>query len=267
MITAPRVSAFAEELVDWASNGPESELIVTVAWVTRQGAQHTGRHQRYRNEVLSLRIESSVGSAAVEPGQLVDDAVFACVGRTVRELIRHPVQAVRVAALDAVTQHARPLAGTSAVVPAGTSVEKSRARARLVVDLLPAPGDTTCVAVVGVVNSLLAELRERGYAYLPCDLKGGHTQWGEEILRETDAALAQADALLVSGMTLANGTFDALLKHARSTGSPLVVFAQTGSGIFPHLLGQGVSAVSAEPYPFFWLDGNDSRITLHRSTR
>ncbi len=264
MITAPSVSVFAEDLLAWASNGPESGLTVTVAWVTRQGARHIGRHRAYRNEVLSLRVEASVGSAAVEPGQLDDDEVFACVGRTVRELLRHPVLAVRVAVLDAVTQHARPVAGTAVIVPAGTSAEKSRARAGLVVDLVPRPRGEACVAVIGVVNSLLAELRERDIAYLPCDLKGGFTEWGEEIVQEADAALECASALLVSGMTLANGTFDRLLRHSRRAGIPLVVFAQTGSGIFPHLLDAGVTAVSAEPYPFFWLDGDDSLITLHR---
>jgi hypothetical protein len=55
-----------------------------------------------------------------------------------------------------------------------------------------------------------------------------------------------------------------LLEHARAHGKPLVMFAQTGSAILPHFLGAGVTAVSAEPYPFFWLDGGDSVLFRYR---
>ena len=40
------------------------------------------------------------------------------------------------------------------------------------------------------------------------------------------------------------------------------MFAQTGSAVLPRFLGAGVSAVCAEPYPFFWLDGGPG--TIHR---
>lgn len=63
-------------------------------------------------------------------------------------------------------------------------------------------------------------------------------------------------------MTLGNGTFQPLLDHAAATGKPLVMFAQTGSAVLPRFLGAGVSAVSAEPYPFFWLDGGPG--VIHR---
>ncbi|WAX82163.1 hypothetical protein [Streptomyces sp. KMM 9044] len=39
-------------------------------------------------------------------------------------------------------------------------------------------------------------------------------------------------------------------------------FAQTGSAVLPRFPGHGVSAVCAEPYPFFWLDGGPG--TVHR---
>lgn len=244
---------------------PEAGEPVSVAFVTRQGARHAGRHTGYRNEVISLRLHTSVGSAACEPGDVTDDEVFDCVGRPVVELLAHDVPAVRVAALDALLQRACPVAGVPVDLPAGSSVAKSRARARAVVDLLPPLPGCAQVAVIGVVNSLLAELRRRGLGYLPCDLKGGRTEWDEEVRRDTADAVAEADALLVSGMTLANGTFDSLLAEARRTGQPLVVFAQTGAGIFPHLLDHGVTAVSSEPWPFFWLGGELSRIRLHRA--
>ncbi|KUO19184.1 Rossmann-like domain-containing protein [Streptomyces dysideae] len=238
---------------------------IAVAFTTRQAVRHAGRGTSYRNEVLSLRLAEAVGSCAVEPGELPDSALDDCVGADVARLLEHPLLPVRVAALDAYLMHvgphtpengARPIA-----LPAGSSLEKSRARARSVVELLDLPAGAT-VLVVGVVNSLLEALRSRGLGYVPCDLKGGGTEWGEPVLGDALAAAGRCDALLVSGMTLGNGTFEPLREHALRHGKQLVMFAQTGSAVLPHFLGHGVSAVCAEPYPFFWLDGGPG--IIHR---
>jgi hypothetical protein len=177
---------------------------------------------------------------------------------------------VRVAALDAYLTHTTPHTPEHGAgpcpLPAGSSLEKSRARARAVVELLDLPPGAT-VLVVGVVNSLLEALRSRGLAYIPCDLKGGTTEWGEPVLTDALAAADRCDALLVSGMTLGNGTFDDFRRHARRHAKQLVMFAQTGSAILPRFLGHGVSAVCAEPYPFFWLDGGPGVVHRYRGGR
>ncbi|MFF1338467.1 Rossmann-like domain-containing protein [Streptomyces sp. NPDC058290] len=243
---------------------------IALAFTTAQAVRHHGRGSGYRNEVLSLRLDGAVGSCAVEPGALPATALDDCVGATVADLLDHSLLPVRMAALDAYLMHvcphtpdhgARPYA-----LPAGSSLHRSRARARAVVDLLPAAGPQR-VLVVGVVNSLLERLRERGTAYVPCDLKGGTTEWGEPVRTDALAELEHCDAMLASGMTLGNGTFQMLLDHATATGKPLVMFAQTGSAVLPRFLGAGVSAVSAEPYPFFWLDGGPGVIHRYGGTR
>ncbi|MDI3406507.1 Rossmann-like domain-containing protein [Streptomyces cavernicola] len=238
---------------------------VSVAFTTRQAVRHEGRSGGYRNEVLSLRLGEAVGSCAVEPGELSDGAVEECVGADVAQLLGHARLSVRVAALDAYLLRAlphRPEHGARPfALPAGGSLEKSRARARAVVDLVDAaPGAT--VLVVGVVNSLLEALRARGFSYVPCDLKGGTTEWGEPVTTDAGAGLERCDAVLASGMTLGNGSFEPLREHAQRHGKPLVMFAQTGSAVLPRLIGAGVSAVCAEPYPFFWLDGGPG--VIHR---
>ncbi|MFF8195314.1 Rossmann-like domain-containing protein [Streptomyces bobili] len=241
---------------------------IAVAFTTRQAVRHDGRGTGYRNEVLSLRLAEAVGSCAVEPGELPDSALDDCVGADVAHLLGHPLLPVRVAALDAyllhVTPHIPEHGAHPVPLPAGSSLEKSRARARAVVELLDLPAGAT-VLVVGVVNSLLEALRSRGLQYLPSDLKGGTTEWGEPVLTDALAAADRCDALLVSGMTLGNGTFEPLRRHAQTHGKQLVAFAQTGSAVLPRLLGHGVSAVCAEPYPFFWLDGGPG--TVHRYGR
>ncbi|MFI5529496.1 Rossmann-like domain-containing protein [Kitasatospora sp. NPDC051853] len=241
---------------------------VAVAFATSQAVRHDGRSGGYRNEVLSLRVGKAVGSCAVEPGQLPPLEEY--VGATVAELLARPVpQPVRIAALDAFLALARPHTPANGArdvpVPGGSSIERSRARAAAVVGLVPATARR--VLVVGVVNSLLECLRERGTAYAPCDLKGGRTEWGEEVHRDAVAELADCDAMLVSGMTLGNGSFETFAAHARRTATPLVMFAQTGSAVLPQLLHEGVTAVSAEPYPFFWLDGNPGTIHLYGGPR
>ncbi|MFI5567375.1 Rossmann-like domain-containing protein [Streptomyces sp. NPDC051740] len=243
---------------------------ISVAFTTRQAVRHEGRGTGYRNEVLSLRLAEAVGSCAVEPGALPDDAVEDCVGADVARLLEHPMPPVRVAALDAylmhVTPHTPENGARPVALPAGTSLEKSRVRAEAVTELLVLPPGAT-VLVVGVVNSLLEALRSRDLGYVPCDLKGGVTEWGEPVVTDALAAAGRCDALLVSGMTLGNGTFDALREHALRHDKQLVMFAQTGSAVLPRFLGHGVSAVCAEPYPFFWLDGGPGTVHRYRADR
>ncbi|SDD10903.1 Rossmann-like domain-containing protein [Actinokineospora iranica] len=238
------------------------DLSVSVGFVTRQGVRHASRGQGYRNHVVSLRVGQAVGSCAVEPDSVNDNAVYDCVGSTVDDLLDHPVEAIRVAALDAYLMSVRPHerhATETMTIPAGSSLDKSMARAERVIDLLdPQPGQR--VLVIGVVNSLLHHLRGRGIAYVACDLKGGVTEWGEPVITDAARALGRCDTILASGMTLGNGTLDALLDHARSTGKPLTLFAQTGSAVLPWFVGSGVRAVAAEPYPFFWLDGGPTTV-------
>lgn len=240
---------------------------IAVAFSTRQAVRHEGRGGGYRNEVLSLRLGAAVGSCAVEPGALPDAAVEDCVGADIARLLAHPLRPVRVAALDAYLTQVLPHTPANGArpwsLPAGSSLRKSRARARAVTGLLDAPPGAR-VLVVGVVNSLLEALRTRGLSYVPCDLKGGTTEWGEAIRTDALAELTRCDAVLASGMTLGNGSFEPLREAALRHGTPLVMFAQTGSAVLPRFLGSGVSAVCAEPYPFFWLDGGPGSIHRYR---
>ncbi|MGI5346941.1 Rossmann-like domain-containing protein [Streptomyces sp. CA-250714] len=269
---APHHETYAQ-LVDRVREGalgpdPSAQRIA-VAFTTRQAVRHDGRGTGYRNEVLSLRLAGAVGSCAVEPGALPESALDDCVGADVRRLLDHPLLPVRVAALDAYLMHVTPHTPDHGArpypLPRGSSLVKSRARAEAVVELLDLPPGAE-VLVVGVVNSLLEALRSRGLGYVPCDLKGGVTEWGEPVVTDALAAADRCDALLVSGMTLGNGTFEPLRQHAQRYGKQLVTFAQTGSAVLPRFLGRGVSAVCAEPYPFFWLDGGPGVVHRYRTS-
>lgn len=243
--------------------GAAGSRTASVAFLTKQAAQHPGRRSGYVNAVLSVRVGAAVGSCAVEPGELADDLVNEIIGCEADALLDHPVRAVRVAVLDALLAHLVPHGShpraRSVRISAGTSLEKSMARARAVAGLVRVPAGGR-VAVLGVVNSLLVALRERDIEYLPCDFKGGRTEWGEAVLADHQEALAGCEAVVASGMVLGNGTFDDIAARCRGRSLPLSVFAQTGSAIFRELVGEEVAALSAEPYPFFWLTGDDTVI-------
>ncbi|WP_280346567.1 hypothetical protein [Nocardia neocaledoniensis] len=245
-----------------------ASLRASTAFRTTYGTRHQGRNRSYRNEILSIRVGAAVGSCALEPGTATGDLIDDCVAASIAELLGHPAPAVRIAALDAYLMHVAPhpraggRPGEPVVIDGPTSLAKSRRRAATVVDLLPA--GVGRVLVVGVVGSLLAELRAREIGYLPCDLAGGVTEWGEPVFESVAAAPSDFDAILATGMTLGNGGFDELRAVATHRDLPMVLFAQTGSAVLPWFLGAGVHAVSAEPYPFFSLDGGPSTVFTYR---
>jgi hypothetical protein len=260
-----------DDLFAWVHQTPLEpaldSLRVSVAFVTLQQSQHVERQQHYSNHVISLRVGQSVGSCFMAKDQISHATITACIGRSVQELLQHPEWPIRIAALDAylsevfahaANPHARPLS-----IPAGTSTEKSLFRAQAVIDLLDIqPGQR--IALIGVVNSLIMRIHERGGICLPCDYTGGITEWGEPITPDMEQVLEQADAILATGMTFADRSFDRILSQARRRKIPLVLFAQTGSAIAPRFLGNGVTGVSAEPYPFFWLTGGPTQCYLYR---
>lgn len=264
----PRSLAGLFELAEAGQLGSgDDRTMVSLGFVTQQGVRHADRDSFYRNQVLSLRVADAVGSCAMEPGTASDDLIFDCIGQQVSALFRHPESAVRVAALDAYLQCLYPHHehGEEVRIKRGDSLRKSLGRARSVVELLPAVRRQR-VLVIGVVNSLLREISTRGGSYVACDYKGGETEWGEPIITDATQRIDECDAILASGMVVGNDTFGYLLEHARRTNKPFVLFAQTASAILPWFQPSGVTAVSAEPYPFFWLDGAASSIYRYWSS-
>lgn len=249
---------------------PAGDVAVSVAFTTSQGARHAGRSSGYRNQVISLRVGAATGSCAVEPGSVDPETVHICAGKPVFELLHHAELAIQIAALDAYLAHRNPhtsdpRAVTVQVEP-GDSLRRSLSRAAQVTALVEVPPGGR-VLVIGVVNSLLVRLRERGLRYLPCDLKGGITQWGESIVTDFTEHLGDCDAVLASGMMLGNGTLDTLLEMVgeRRQPIPVTLFAQSGAAVARELLGTGIDALSAEPYPFFWLTGDATPLHLYRA--
>ncbi|MEW2635461.1 phytanoyl-CoA dioxygenase family protein [Streptomyces sp. NPDC048389] len=128
-----------------------------------------------------------------------------------------------------------------------------------------APG--TEVALIGVVNPLVAAIREQGGVPLPCDLNLRTTNWGDPVTDDMHQVLTDADAVIATGMTFSNGSFDVILEHCRKHATPLAVYAQTGSAVARAFLGAGLTALSAEPFPFSQFSADATALYRYRAER
>ncbi|WP_416904467.1 Rossmann-like domain-containing protein [Micromonospora echinospora] len=230
---------------------PASVVATSVFWV-HHGTRLAGGDTTYRNQYVLARVGTAIGACAFAVGDVDPTVCLECSGEPVARLLTDAPTAVRVAALDAYLAHVRPHRGTDAepvVLPAGTPERRAYARDAAVAGLLDVALGAR-VALIGVVNPLVAAIRERGAECLPCDLVLRTTQWGDPVTPDMREVLGVADAVVATGMTIGNGTFDEILRTCQDRGVPLIVYAQTASAVARHFLGSGVTALSAEPFPF-----------------
>ncbi|GAA2069091.1 hypothetical protein GCM10009801_18200 [Streptomyces albiaxialis] len=262
----PQTVAELTDAVLAGAYGPDpKDLAVTSAFWLYHTTRLAGGDVTYHNHYLVLRSGGSFGASSFEAGELAPGFCENASGHSLDKLLHHESVPVRTAALDAYLARTRPhrdaadaadaadtagAAGAEPVpLPAGTPEVRARARDASIAGLLDiAPGAK--VALIGVVNPLVEAVRERGGVCLPCDLNLRATQWGEPVADDMTEVLAEADAVVATGMTLSNGTFDLILEHCREQAVPLIVYAQTGSAVARAFLASGVTAVNAEPFPF-----------------
>lgn len=148
--------------------------------------------------------------------------------------------------------------------PCGTPEVRARARDAAVAGLLDITEGTE-VALIGVVNPLVAAIRERGGVPLLCDFNLKTSQWGDPVTTDMHEVLERAQAVVATGMTLSNGSFDTVLERCRTRGVPLVVYAQSGSAVARAFLGAGVTALSAEPFPFSQFSADPTTLYRYRA--
>lgn len=259
------VQGLVDRVLDGGHGPPPAEVTATSVFWVHHGTRLAGGTTTYRNQYLLVRVGAAFGACGFEAGE-VDPGICAdASGAPVADLLRTGPPALRIAALDAYLASVAPHRDSGAAVvtlPAGLPEVRARARDAAVASLLDvAPGAR--VALIGVVNPLVAAIRERGAEPLPCDLNLAATQWGDPVTRDMADVLDVADAVVATGMTLGNGTFDAILARCRDRGIPLIVYAQTGSAVARAFLGTGVTAVSAEPFPFSQFSADPTALHLY----
>lgn len=230
-----------------------SEVSVTSAFWLHNTTRLPGADVTYKNYYVLLRVGEVFGACAFEEGALDPSYCADTSGKSLDELLTDAPLPVKIAALDAylasVEPHHTAAGAEEIVLPAGTPDVRARARDAAVAGLLDvAPGAK--VALIGVVNPLVDAITSRGGLCLPCDFNLRETASGLPVSRDMTEVLDAADAVVATGMTLSNGSFDILVDRCREQAMPLAVYAQTGSAVARAFLGSGVTAVSAEPFPF-----------------
>ncbi|NMD58138.1 MULTISPECIES: Rossmann-like domain-containing protein [Tsukamurella] len=253
------------DVLDLAREVAEDEVARSVFFVAH-GTRLAGSDQRYRNRYVLVRVGDSFGACAFEEGELAPE-VADLSGEPLAALLEHPAQPLRIAAADAALGAAAPHRDDPRAelrtLPTGTPDVRAIARDAAVAELLTvAPGAR--VALIGVVNPLVAAIRERGGEPLLADRNLQRTHWGDPVADDHRAVLAAADAVLATGMTLGNGSFDEILASCRERDVPLAVYAQSGSAVARAFLGAGLTALSAEHFPFSQFSADASPMYLYR---
>jgi hypothetical protein len=263
------IDALITQVLQGRFNADPASLPVVGSFAVKQNTRFPGSEQTFHNNYLLVRVGTAFGGCCVESQQLADIEVETLAGQTLAQLLENPQLPVRIAALDAyfgVTYpHSQQTAGELIQLPFGTPLERAVARDEAIVALLDIqPGQK--VGLIGVVNPIVDAITSRGGICLPCDFNMTRTASGIEVQQDMRPVLAQADQVIATGMTLSNGSFDAILDTVRQRQIPLVVYAQTGSAIVPRFLGQGVSGAACEIFPYSQFSAEPSGLCLYRST-
>lgn len=249
--------------------GPDpAGLTATSAFWIHHGTRLAGGDTTYLNQYVLIRLGGSFGACAFEAGEIDLAVCREASGAPLDVLLREAPRPVRIAALDAylteADPHSRAPRAEPVPLPAGTPETRAKARDAAVAGLLDiAPGAR--VGLIGVVNPLVAAVRERGGSPLLCDFNLRTTQWGDPVSDSAETVLADSDVVIATGMTLGNGTFDTVLARCRQRAVPLIVYAQTGSAVARAFLGSGVTALSAEPFPFSQFSAEPTTLYRYRA--
>ncbi|MGP3980932.1 Rossmann-like domain-containing protein [Streptomyces sp. KR80] len=235
-------------------HGPRpSELVATSVFWIHHGTRLAGGNTTYLNQYVLVRLRGAFGACAFEADEIDPAICRDASGSPLDVLLREAPRPLRIAALDAYLAETRPHRDAAraepVTLPAGPPEVRAKARDAAIAGLLNI-ADGAKVALIGVVNPLVAAIRERGGVPLPCDFNLRTTQWGDHVTDDMNQVLGTAEAVVATGMTLGNSTFDTILARCREREVPLIVYAQTGSAVARAFLGAGVTALSAEPFPF-----------------
>ncbi|WP_119294298.1 DUF364 domain-containing protein [Streptomyces sp. YIM 130001] len=247
---------------------PPAELTATSVFWVHHGTRLAGGDVTYLNQYVLVRVGGSFGACAFEAGEIGPELCRDASGSRLDELLREGPRPLRIAALDAYLSELRPHRqhpGAEAVtLPAGPPEVRAVARDTAIAGLLDIPRGAK-VGLIGVVNPLIAAIRERGGEPLPCDFNLRTTQWGDAVTDDMHQVLDTADAVVATGMTLGNGSFDTVLTRCRERGVPLVVYAQSGAAVAREFLADGVTALSAEPFPFSQFSADPTPLYRYRA--
>lgn len=245
------VSELRESILAGNFQPPSKGFLVSGASYIYQTSKLPGADMIYENYYLLIRVEAHFGVCCHTADQLEREVAGQLSGKCVWDVISDERLPIQIAAMDAYLGNLFPHIErcTKAVeLPQGTTMQRAEIRDALVAETAKIEADQK-VALIGVVNPLVAAIRERGGICLPCDFNMEKTQWGDPVEKDMEKVLERADNVICTAMTLGNGTFDRILECCKERAIPLTVYAQTGSSVVAQFLGNGVTGLVAETFP------------------
>lgn len=76
--------------------------------------------------------------------------------------------------------------------------------------------------------------------------------------------VAESDVAIITGMTLATDSLDAIVKTAKANNTLIVMFAETGANFGREYCNYGIDVVVSEPFPFYMVSNGNSVIDIYR---
>jgi len=194
------------------------------------------------------------------------------VGGDARELITEKT-CISIAALDSLYA-SLPRQPVAVHELKGNPIDKTKARTAIILAeaerlLAGVSGRCPRVVNVGVVGSLLRDLRTKGYDVCASDMERdiiGSTIHGVEIQAGTTTfdLVGQSDLAIVTGMTIATDSLELIVAEAKKAGTKLLVFAETGANFGEEYCRTiGIDTAVSEPFPFYIFQGA-STIEVYR---
>jgi Putative heavy-metal chelation len=127
------------------------------------------------------------------------------------------------------------------------------------------------IHVAGATAGILGALLVSGFKVTATDLSPdvvGQTLGGVTVCDavENCKSIAAADLIIITGMTLPNGTLRPLLETAKTSNTSTMVWAITGRNLGQYYAEHGVDCVISDPSPFFQLPGPASIRVWRRET-
>ncbi len=148
----------------------------------------------------------------------------------------------------------------------GTPAEKADFRDNLIADIANIEQGMR-IALIGVVNPLIARNTKARRNLPSLRFANGKNTMGRPRRKGYGKSIDSADGVICTGMTLSNGTFDRVVERVLERNIPLTVYAQTGSAVAARFVGNGITSLLAESFPFSQFSANATRVFLLQRIR
>lgn len=111
---------------------------------------------------------------------------------------------------------------------------------------------------IGVVKKIMMEITNRGYKIIGSDYEKFDSSFLIYDGSKTLELIKQVKVIIVTGMTMVNGTIVDIIKIAKQNNTKIIMFNESGARLSEYLLKLGVDIIISEEFPYYIFDGYSS---------